>query len=71
MARTFFNTSNNEEILETIEEEILDVLGDSYLNKHLIYGILELVLCRLIPELTEGSVSEILAERGVLLDQAK
>ena len=48
-------------------EEILDVFGDSYLNRHLVYNILELVIVRLVPELGESTPSGLLNERGVLL----
>jgi len=32
-------------------EEMLDVFGDSYCNKHLLYGVVELLVVRLMPEL--------------------
>lgn len=44
-------------------EEVLDVFEDSYCNKHLVYGIVELILVRLIPELSERSVEELREER--------
>ena len=50
-------------------EEILDVFGDAYLNKHLVYNILELVIIRVVPELGESRPSEILSERGVELGE--
>lgn len=43
-------------------EAILDIFGDSYCNKHLIYGILELVVVRLIPEVGEKGVKELMEE---------
>jgi hypothetical protein len=46
-------------------ERILDVFGDAYMNKHLIFGIVELLLVRLMPELGEKGVRELLEERGV------
>lgn len=48
-------------------EQVLDVFGDAYLNKHLFYNILELVIVRLMPELGESTPIELLNERGVLL----
>jgi hypothetical protein len=48
-------------------EQILDVFGDAYLNKHLVYNMLELVIVRLVPELGESTPSQLLSERGVLL----
>lgn len=44
-------------------EDILDVFGHSYLNKHLLYGVVELIVIRLLPELAERGVEELLAER--------
>ncbi|KAI1393462.1 PXA domain-containing protein [Hypoxylon trugodes] len=50
-------------ILSEIETGILDIFSDPYCNKHLIYGILELVLVRLMPELAEKGVIELWEER--------
>jgi hypothetical protein len=44
-------------------EDMLGVLGDAYLNKHLIYNLIELLLVRLLPELAEHSVGELMKER--------
>jgi hypothetical protein len=44
-------------------EDVLDVFGDSYCNKHLMYGIVDLIVVRLIPELQEKGVEELLEER--------
>jgi len=51
------------EILKEIERGILEVFEDGYCNKHLVYGILELVLVRLMPELAEKGALELWAER--------
>lgn len=50
-------------IVTEIESDILDVFGDAYCNKHLMYGALELILVRLIPELAEKGVMELWEER--------
>ncbi|KAI0180448.1 PXA domain-containing protein [Hypoxylon sp. FL1284] len=50
-------------ILSELERDVLDVFSDAYCNKHLVYGILELVLVRLMPELTEKGVIELWEER--------
>ncbi|KIM95038.1 hypothetical protein OIDMADRAFT_106597 [Oidiodendron maius Zn] len=44
-------------------EELLNILDDSYCNKHLMYGAVELILTRLMPELAEKGVEELLEER--------
>jgi hypothetical protein len=55
--------AEEERILSEIESGILDVFGDAYCNRHLLYGIVELVLVRLMPELSEKGVVELLEER--------
>ncbi|RYP32269.1 hypothetical protein DL767_005320 [Monosporascus sp. MG133] len=54
---------DEERILYEIETGIIDVFSDTYCNKHLMYGILELILVRLMPELAEKGVIELLEER--------
>lgn len=44
-------------------EEVLDLFGDSYCNKHLLYGVVELIVVRLMPEMGEKGVKELLEER--------
>lgn len=44
-------------------EELLNIFDDSYCNKHLLYGVVELILVRLLPELSEKGVEELLEER--------
>ena len=44
-------------------ERTLDVFGDKYMNKHLLYAIVELVVVTLVPELAERRVEELMAER--------
>lgn len=44
-------------------EGMLMVLSDEYCNKHLMYSILELVLVRLMPELSDKGVEELWDER--------
>lgn len=52
-----------ERILSEIETGVLDIFGDSYCNKHLMYGIVELVLVRLMPELAEKGIIDLWEER--------
>lgn len=53
-------------------ERTLDVFGDKYMNKHLLYSIIELVVVRLVPEIAERSVQELIEERiGPLKDKAQ
>lgn len=55
-------------LLAAIEKDILDLFADEYCNKHLIYSIIETVLARLLPELSERSLTELMEDRGVSLD---
>lgn len=50
-------------ILSEIEEGVLDVFSDEYCNRHLLYSALELILVRLMPELADRGVAELLDER--------
>lgn len=51
--------------IQTIESDLLDLFADEYCNKHLLYAIVELVLVRLLPELKDRGVTELLEVRGV------
>jgi hypothetical protein len=44
-------------------EEMLGVLGDAYLNRHLVYGLIELIIVRLIAEMGEKGVGELMKAR--------
>lgn len=44
-------------------EDMLNIFEDSYCNKHLLYGAVELILIRLMPELAEKGIEELLEER--------
>lgn len=44
-------------------EGLLCVLGDSYTNKHLIFGVLSLIILRLAPEMGQKGVGELMRER--------
>ncbi|KAF2746675.1 hypothetical protein M011DRAFT_468377 [Sporormia fimetaria CBS 119925] len=44
-------------------EGLLDCLDDAYINKHLVFQIVELVLLRLVPELGKSGVGELIGDR--------
>ncbi|GFG00241.1 PXA domain protein 1 [Aspergillus udagawae] len=52
-------------ILQAIERDILDLFADEYCNKHLIYSIIETVLVKLVPELSDHSIAELMEDRGI------
>ncbi|KAH6896553.1 hypothetical protein B0T10DRAFT_454461 [Thelonectria olida] len=54
--------SEHDALIDELERLLL-VLDDEYCNKHLMYGILELILVRLMPELGEKGVVELQEER--------
>ena len=68
VSRVYFSVNSDkdgdEEMVHEVED-ILDVFGNAYMNKHLVYNILELVIVRLVPEMGDLTPSELLSERGV------
>jgi hypothetical protein len=44
-------------------EEVLNMFSDRYCNKHLLYGLVELIIVRLIPEMAEKGIQELLTDR--------
>jgi hypothetical protein len=58
--------ADENQLLAAIEDEVLDLFADEYCNKHLLFSIVETVLVRLLPELSEHSVTELMEERGIL-----
>ncbi len=68
VSRVYFNVNadkdGDEEAVRHVED-VLDVFGNAYLNKHLVYNIIELVIVRLVPEMGDLTPSELLSERGV------
>lgn len=49
-------------VLEEVAD-MLDVLGDAYMNKHLVFGIVELVVVRVFPEVGARGVEALMKER--------
>jgi hypothetical protein len=67
MVRENKGADDEEEEMIAQLEDILDVFGNTYMNKHLVYNILELVVVRLVPEVEGSTPGELLGERGVLV----
>ncbi|KAL9053551.1 MAG: hypothetical protein Q9162_004718 [Coniocarpon cinnabarinum] len=62
----------NEKMIGVVVNEILDPFENAYANRHLIYGIMELIISAVMPELqvgtdddAGGSIARLLEERGV------
>ncbi|KAL8947251.1 MAG: hypothetical protein Q9222_006446 [Ikaeria aurantiellina] len=55
---------STEEVVKEVELE-LDVWSDAYLNKHLAYQILEAVVVRVLHEMGEKGVKELMEARGI------
>jgi hypothetical protein len=62
LAAVYFASQKSDVRLAAIEE-ILGCLDDAYLNKHLVFQIIELIILRLLPELGEQGVRELMEER--------
>ncbi|KAJ5616032.1 hypothetical protein N7537_001146 [Penicillium hordei] len=52
-------------LLAVIERDFLDLFADEYCNKHLVWSIIETVLAKVLPEMAERSVEDLLEDRGV------
>lgn len=61
VATTFFATDSKVAQHQQVEE-ILECLEDAYLNKHLIFQILELIVLRLVPELELQGIQDLMEE---------
>ncbi|KAL9042946.1 MAG: hypothetical protein Q9214_003640 [Letrouitia sp. 1 TL-2023] len=55
---------SEESLIYEIETE-LDIWSDAYLNRHLAYQILELVVVRVLPEIGEKGINELVEARGI------
>ncbi|KAF9690922.1 hypothetical protein EKO04_010973 [Ascochyta lentis] len=62
VAAAFFASDNRVAQHQQVEG-ILECLEDTYLNKHLIFQILELIVLRLAPELGQQGVRDLMEER--------
>lgn len=57
--RVYFGTDDKEEGLAVVGEMLLKVVQDKEINKHLLYNLLDLIVGKLIPELTEDGPAEL------------
>jgi hypothetical protein len=55
VGKQVFTKKGTDEVQKQIED-MLEVFGDGYLNKHLIVAIVDLVVVRLFPELAEQRI---------------
>jgi len=69
LRRTYLADARREAQMREIEGW-LDVLGDAYLNKHVLFAMLELLVVRVMPELAERGPGELLVERAGVQQQA-
>lgn len=63
IAARLFGAGPQEEQLKVIKKRLLDVVGEKYMTKHLVFGLLELFVVRLMPELAEKGVVQSMEER--------
>lgn len=59
VVKQLFANSKNEDVHKQVQD-MLDVFGDAYLNKHLIVAIVDLVVVRLFPELESQGITAVL-----------
>ncbi|KAL9027232.1 MAG: hypothetical protein Q9196_004220 [Gyalolechia fulgens] len=55
---------SRQDVVTEVESD-LDVWSDAYMNKHLAYQILDLVTVRILPEMGEKGVQELMEARGI------
>ena len=51
----YFGTSDEDSQIQSVEDNILVLFEDEYLNKHLLFAVVEVVICRIFPELVDQS----------------
>jgi hypothetical protein len=63
LLRSTYLASTDRDAQLTVVEGWLDVLGDPYLNCHLVFSVLEVCLVRVLPELADKGPKELMEER--------
>ena len=58
ISNRYFATNDESVILQDVENT-LDLFADSYINRHLVIGITELLVVRLFPELGENGLDDV------------
>ncbi|CUS07607.1 unnamed protein product [Tuber aestivum] len=67
--KVYFGTGDKEEGLAVVGEMLLKAVQDKEINKHLLYNLLDLIVGKLIPELTEEGPAELRRGRVGVVDQ--
>ncbi|KAF2757830.1 hypothetical protein EJ05DRAFT_492916 [Pseudovirgaria hyperparasitica] len=62
VTKVYFATSCLDQV-EAEVEDLLDVLGDKYCNKTLMFSLIELVIVRLLPEIADKGIVSLMEER--------
>ncbi|RMZ92237.1 hypothetical protein DV736_g520, partial [Chaetothyriales sp. CBS 134916] len=65
--QVYYATTSEDDMRQAVEEEVLQVFGDSNMNKHLLYAIVELIVVAIVPELIDKTPAELLADRGIIV----
>src|ERR1700761_397048 len=63
LLRSTYLASTDRDAQLTVVEGWLDVLGDPYLNRHLVFSVLEVCLVRVLPELADKGPKQLMKER--------
>ncbi|KAG0636255.1 hypothetical protein HOY80DRAFT_978573 [Tuber brumale] len=67
--KVYFGTDDKEEGLPVVGEMLLKTVQDKEINKHLLYNLLDLIVGKLIPELTEEGPAELRRSRVGVVDR--
>ena len=58
LVRDRYFASKDQDLMRQDVEKTLELFADSYINKHLIVSVVELLVVRLFPELDEDTVED-------------
>ncbi|PWW73398.1 hypothetical protein C7212DRAFT_285582 [Tuber magnatum] len=67
--KVYFGTDDKDEGLAVVGEMLLKTVQDKDINKHLLYNLLDLIVGKLIPELTEEGPAELRRARVGVVDR--
>lgn len=62
--KIYFGSEDREDAARQTERIVLDCFEDQWINKHLVFSIVDLVVCRLFPEIERMGLEELKAGTG-------
>lgn len=62
---THEDVTTHRALLDQIDQDILAPFSDSYLNRHLIYSVLDLIIAKLVPEMADHDIDRTEYKKGL------